>query len=62
MATAQQIRDLITQTTSGTVRLHVPSEVCDEVCGNRTNKLRFRQCPIGDIPLSAYPIGSAISR
>jgi hypothetical protein len=52
MATAQQIRDLITQTTSGTVRLRVPCEVCDEVCGDRTNKLRFRQCPIGGIPLS----------
>ena len=32
MATAQQIRDLITQTTSGSVRLGVPREVSDEVC------------------------------
>jgi hypothetical protein len=32
MATAQQIRDLITQTTSGSVRLRVPREVRDEVC------------------------------
>ena len=32
MATARQIRDLITQTTSGTVRLRVPREVRDEVC------------------------------
>jgi hypothetical protein len=32
MATAHQIRDLITQTTSGTVRLRVPCEVRDEVC------------------------------
>ena len=32
MATAQQIRDLIAQTTSGTACLHVPCEVRDEVC------------------------------
>jgi transposase len=32
MATAHQIRDLITQTTSGTVRLRVPCEVRGEVC------------------------------
>ena len=32
MATAQQIRDLIEQTTSGTARLRVPREVRDEVC------------------------------
>jgi hypothetical protein len=32
MATAQQIRDLITQTTSGSMRLRVPCEVRDEVC------------------------------
>jgi hypothetical protein len=32
MATAQQIRDLITQTTSGTLRSRVPREVRDEVC------------------------------
>jgi hypothetical protein len=32
MATAHQIRDLITQMTSGTVRLRVPREVRDEVC------------------------------
>jgi len=32
MATAHQIRDLITQTTSGTVRSRVPCEVRDEVC------------------------------
>jgi len=32
MATAHQIRDLITQTTTGTVRLRVPREVREEVC------------------------------
>jgi len=32
MATAHQIRDLITQTTTGTVRPRVPREVRDEVC------------------------------
>ncbi len=32
MATAHQIRDLITQTTSGTLRHRVPREVRDEVC------------------------------
>jgi hypothetical protein len=32
MATGQQIRDLITETTSGSVRLRVPREVRDEVC------------------------------
>jgi len=32
MATAQQIRDLIAQTTSGTLRPRVPREVRDEVC------------------------------
>jgi hypothetical protein len=32
MATAQQIRNLIAQTTSGTERLRVPREVRDEVC------------------------------
>ena len=32
MATAHQIRDLITQTTSGSVRFRVPREVRDEVC------------------------------
>jgi hypothetical protein len=32
MATAQQARDLITQTTSGTLRPRVPREVRDEVC------------------------------
>jgi hypothetical protein len=32
MATAQQIRDLISQTTSGTLRLRVPREVRDEAC------------------------------
>ena len=32
MANAHQIRDLITQTTSGTVRPRVPREVRDEVC------------------------------
>ncbi len=31
-ATAHQIRDLITQTTSGTLRHRVPREVRDEVC------------------------------
>ena len=32
MATAHQIRDLITETTTGTVRPRVPREVRDEVC------------------------------
>ena len=32
MASAHQIRDLIAQTTSGTVRPRVPREVRDEVC------------------------------
>ena len=32
MATAHQIRDLIAQTTTGTVRPRVPREVRDEVC------------------------------
>jgi hypothetical protein len=32
MATAQQIRDLITETTTGTLRPRVPREVRDEVC------------------------------
>ena len=32
MATVHQIRDLITQTTSGTLRHRVPREVRDEVC------------------------------
>jgi hypothetical protein len=32
MATAQQIRELITETTTGTVRPRVPREVRDEVC------------------------------
>ena len=32
MASAHQIRDLITQTTSGTLRHRVPREVRDEVC------------------------------
>jgi hypothetical protein len=32
MATAHQIRDLIAQTTTGTVRPRVPCEVRDEVC------------------------------
>ncbi len=32
MATAQQIRDLMTQTTTGTARHRVPREVRDEVC------------------------------
>ena len=32
MATAHQIRDLITQTTSGTLRTRVPREVRDEIC------------------------------
>ncbi len=32
MASSHQIRDLITQTTTGTVRPRVPREVCDEVC------------------------------
>ncbi len=32
MASSHQIRDLITQTTTGTVRPRVPREVRDEVC------------------------------
>ncbi len=32
MASAHQIRDLITQTTTGTARPRVPREVRDEVC------------------------------
>ncbi len=32
MASAHQIRDLITQTTSGTLRHRIPREVRDEVC------------------------------
>ena len=40
MATAQQIRDLITQTTSGTVRLRTPREVRDEVCRYATRRRR----------------------
>ena len=32
MATARQIRDLITETTTGTVRPRVPREVREEVC------------------------------
>ncbi len=32
MATAHQIRDLITQTTSGTLRTRVQREVRDEIC------------------------------
>jgi hypothetical protein len=32
MATAHQIRDLITETTTGTLRPRVPREVRDEVC------------------------------
>ena len=32
MASAHQIRDVITQTTSGTLRHRVPREVRDEVC------------------------------
>ncbi len=32
MATAHQIRDLITETTTGTVRPRVPREVREEVC------------------------------
>ena len=32
MANAHQIRDLITQTTTGTARHRVPREVRDEVC------------------------------
>ena len=40
MATAQQIRYLITQTTSGTVCLRVPCEVRDEVCRYATRRRR----------------------
>ena len=32
MATAREIRDLITQTTTGTVRPRAPREARDEVC------------------------------
>ncbi len=32
MATAHQIRDLITETTTGSARPRVPREVSDEVC------------------------------
>ena len=32
MANAHQIRELITETTTGTLRLRVPREVRDEVC------------------------------
>ena len=32
MANAQQIRELITETTTGSVRPRVPREVRDEVC------------------------------
>ncbi len=32
MATARQIRDLITETTTGSLRPRVPREVRDEVC------------------------------
>ena len=32
MATAHQIRDLITETTTGTVQPRVPREVREEVC------------------------------
>ncbi|MCP5039603.1 MAG: hypothetical protein GY944_01155 [bacterium] len=32
MATAHQIRDLISETTTGTVRPRIPREVRDEVC------------------------------
>ena len=32
MASAHQIRELITETTSGTLRPRVPREVRDEVC------------------------------
>jgi len=38
MAAAQQIRNLITQTTSGTARLRVPREVLDEVSGYATRR------------------------
>ncbi len=41
MATAHQIRDLITQTTTGTARPRVPREMRDEVCryaGRRRSK------------------------
>jgi predicted nucleic acid-binding protein len=40
MATAQQIRDLIAQTTSGGARLHIPREVRDEVCRYATRRRR----------------------
>ena len=40
MATAQQIRDLITQTISGTVHFRVPCEVRNEVCRYATRRRR----------------------
>ena len=40
MATAQQIRDLIAQTTSGALRLRTPREVRDEVCRYATRRRR----------------------
>jgi hypothetical protein len=38
MATAHQIRDLITETTTGTVRPRVPREVREEVCHYATHR------------------------
>jgi hypothetical protein len=40
MATAHQIRDLITQTNTGTVRPRVPREVRDEVRGSSQERPR----------------------
>jgi hypothetical protein len=40
MATAHQIRDLITQTTSGRKRFRDPREVRDEVCCYATRRRR----------------------
>ena len=68
MATAQQIRDLITQTTSGSVRLRVPCEVRDEVCHYAARRRRAEEPlrePIGtwhsgrSTPLLADRIGQA---
>ena len=40
MATAHQIRDLIAQTKSGSIRPRLPREVRDEICGYATRRRR----------------------
>ena len=60
MATAQQIRDLITQTTSGSVRLRVPCEVRDEVCRYATR--RRRQGAPGGITRSSWRLDIPIRK